>query len=155
MRLPLRSCSRTGARSLMLALLCVGLAFADTSRVHKGTNPVKAVYQIDGGDEQALRALRNIRNHREADPTARIVVVALGAGVDFLLNGEKDAGGYPFELIVQDLIEHGVKFEVCVNTLDSRHLEQSRFIEGISFVPSGFAELARLQAKEGFAYLKP
>ena len=141
--------------AVTLALLCAGSAFAGHSPALKAASPVKAVYQFDGGDEQALRALRNIRNHREADPTARIVVVALGAGVDFLLSGEKDAGGYPFELIVQDLIEHGVKFEVCVNTLDSRHLEKSRFIEGITFVPSGFAELARLQAREGFAYLKP
>jgi intracellular sulfur oxidation DsrE/DsrF family protein len=140
---------------LILTLLYAGQAFASATHVRKGTDPVKAVYQIDGGDDQALRALRNIRNHRDADPTARIIVVALGAGVDFLLSGEKDAGGYPFELIVQDLIEQGVKFEVCVNTLDSRHLAKSLFIEGITFVPSGFAELARLQAKEGFAYLKP
>ncbi|GAC1673954.1 MAG: DsrE family protein [Steroidobacteraceae bacterium] len=143
------------ALAMTLALLLAGQAFADQSPAHKRTDPVKAVYQIDGGDEQALRALRNIRNHREADATAKIVVVALGTGVDFLLTGEKDAGGYPFELIVQDLIEQGVKFKVCVNTLDSRHLDKSRFIEGITFVPSGFAELARLQAKEGYAYLKP
>lgn len=118
-------------------------------------SPVKAVYQIDGGDEQALRALRNIRNHLQADPTARIVVVSLGAGIDFLLLGEKDAGGYPFELIVQDLMEQGVSFEVCNNTLDTRHLDQSKFVDGVTFVTSGFAELARLQFKEHFAYLKP
>jgi intracellular sulfur oxidation DsrE/DsrF family protein len=116
---------------------------------------VKAVYQIDGGDEQALRALRNIRNHLQADPTAHIVVVALGAGVDFLLKGENDAGGYPFELIVQDLTDQGVKFEVCNNTLDSRHLDKDKFIDKVTFIASGFAELARLQAKEGYAYLKP
>lgn len=153
MKPPLRSHPR--ALTMTLALLCVGTVFADQSPARKTMTAVKAVYQFDGGDEQALRALRNIRNHREADPTARIVVVALGGGVDFLLTGEKDAGGYPFELIVQDLIEQGVKFKVCVNTLDSRHLKKSRFIEWITFVPSGFAELARLQAKEGFAYLKP
>jgi intracellular sulfur oxidation DsrE/DsrF family protein len=139
---------------VMTALLTVGLPCAGQGVAHKG-NPVRAVYQIDGGDEQALRALRNIRNHLQADPSARITVVALGSGVDFLLNGEKDSGGYPFELIVQDLREQGVKFEVCVNTLDSRHLEKSQFIDGLTFVPSGFAELARLQFRQGFAYLKP
>jgi hypothetical protein len=138
----------------LTALLAICLACAETAGAG-AANPVRAVYQVDGGDEQALRALRNIRNHLRADPTARIIVVALGPGVDFLLNGEKDAGGYPFELIVQDLRERGVKFEVCANTLDSRHLEKSQFIDGITFVPSGFAELARLQFRQGFAYLKP
>lgn len=152
MRRRLSNPSRT--RLLTAALLSCGVLFATLAYSNK-SDSIKAVYQIDGGDEQALRALRNIHNHLQADPTARIVVVALGAGIDFLLSGEKDAGGYPFELLVQDLIEQHVKFEVCVNTLDSRHLDKSRFIEGISFVPSGFAELARLQAKEGYAYLKP
>lgn len=147
---------RNALQRRVLAAAAIAIcALATPANAAPKSGVVKAVYQIDGGDEQALRALRNIRNHLLADPTARIVVVALGAGVDFLLTGENDAGGYPFELIVQGLIEQGVKFEVCNNTLDTRHLDKSRFIEKVSFIPSGFAELARLQAKEGYAYLKP
>ncbi len=135
-----------------LLLITLPSSGKDIARVQP---PVRAAYQIDGGDEQALRALRNIRNHLRVDPTAKITVVALGAGVDFLLKDEKDAGGYPFELIVDDLREGGVRFEVCLNTLDTRKIDKTRLIDGIYFVESGFAELAELQFRQGFAYLRP
>lgn len=117
--------------------------------------PVRAVYQVDEGDEQARRALRNIRNHLEADPGVKITVVALGPGIDFLLEGEKDAGGYPFALNVEDLAGEGVRFEVCGNTLKTRHIDTARLLPQAVVVTSGFAELARLQFREGYAYLRP
>ncbi len=44
--------------------------------------------------------------------------------------GKRTTGGYPFELLVDDLIERGVRFEVCVNTLDSRHIDRGRVHRG-------------------------
>lgn len=116
---------------------------------------VKTVYHINEGLDQASAGLRNIRNHLEADPTARIAVVTHAKGIDFLLEGAKDKNGNPFDAIVDDLAAKGVEFKVCNNTLVSRKIDKSKVIMGASIVPSGVAEIGRLQAREGYVYLKP
>ena len=114
----------------------------------------KAVYHFDGGLEQATKGLRNINNHLEVDPKARLVAVAHADGVDFLMEGAKDRLG-PFDARVQDLIARGVKFQVCEITLRNRKLKKDQFILGVEFVPSGVVQITHLQQKEGYAYLKP
>jgi len=102
----------------------------------------KAVYHFDGGLEQATKGLRNINNHLEVDPKARLIAVA------------KDRFG-PFDARVQDLMGKGVKFQVCEITLRNRKLKKEQFILGVEFVPSGVVQITHLQQKEGYAYLKP
>jgi hypothetical protein len=58
-------------------------------------------------------------------------------------------------VIVQDLKAQGVQFDVCQITLRNRKLGKEQFIEETTFVPSGVAEITRLQQREGYAYLKP
>ena len=72
----------------------------------------KVVYHINEGLAQASNGLRNIGNHLEVNPDAKIVVVTHALGVD-------------------------------------------QFIEYVTWVPSGVAEVSRLQLREGYAYLKP
>ena len=114
----------------------------------------KAVYHFDSGVEQATKGLRNINNHLEVDPKARLVAVTHADGVDFLMEGAKDRFG-PFDARVQDLMGKGVKFQVCEITLRNRKLRKDQFILGVEFVPSGVAQITHLQQKEGYAYLKP
>jgi intracellular sulfur oxidation DsrE/DsrF family protein len=113
------------------------------------------VYHLNSGLEQATNGLRNIRNHLEVNPKAQIVVVSHAQGVDFMMKGKKDANGNPYETIVQDLKSQGVKFDVCLITLRNRKLSKDQFIEETDWVPSGVAEIARLQQREGYAYLRP
>ena len=117
--------------------------------------PDKVVYHLNEGLPQATNGLRNIRNHLEVNPKAQIVVVAHALGVDYLMKGKKDANGNPYEAIVQDLKTQGVKFDVCEITLRNRKLTKDLFIEEVAYVPSGVAEIARLQQREGYAYLRP
>ncbi len=49
----------------------------------------------------------------------------------------------------------GVTFDVCEITLRNRKLNRARFIPEAVFVPSGVAEITRLQQREGYAYLRP
>ncbi len=114
----------------------------------------KVVYHFDGGLEQATKGLRNINNHLEVDPKARLVAVTHADGVDFLMEGAKDRFG-PFDARVQDLMGKGVKFQVCEITLRNRKLRKDQFILGVEFVPSGVVQITHLQQKEGYAYLKP
>jgi len=132
----------------LFAILALSLA-ASASRAQE-----KAVYHFDSGLEQATKGLRNINNHLEVDPKARLIAVTHADGVDFLMEGAKDRFG-PFDARVQDLMGKGVKFQVCEITLRVRKLRKDQFILGVEFVPSGVVQITHLQQKEGYAYLKP
>ena len=111
-------------------------------------------YHIDDTSTQALKGLRNIRNHIDTDPTAKITVVTHALGVDFLMEGAKDVNGGAFAGPVAALVARGVKFEVCEITLKNRNLKKEQFLQEADFTPSGVVRLAKLQ-KQGYAYLKP
>ena len=115
----------------------------------------KVVYHIDSGIAQATKGLRNIRNHLDVDPKAKIVVVAHAEGVDFLMEGAKTTNNQEFAALVGDLAARGVKFEICEITLKNRNLKKDQFILGPSFTPSGVVRIANLQAREQYAYIKP
>lgn len=116
---------------------------------------VKVVYHVNTGVETAAAILSNITNELNASPTDKIVVVTHGPGIDFLLSNAKDSKGREFSGQVSALAGRGVEFKVCNNTLQTRKLDASSLLMETSVIPSGVAEVARLQAKEGFVYLKP
>ena len=136
-------------RGLMAACM---LMFAAVASAQDG---IKTVYHLNEGVQQASRAIGNIRNHLNADPTAKIVVVTHGQGIDFLLDGAQDAQGRPFAGGIGELAGKGVEFRVCNNTLVSRKIPKEQVVMEAKIVPSGVAEVARLQAKEGYVYLRP
>ncbi len=117
--------------------------------------PDKVVYHINDTPAQAANALRNIGNHLEVNPKAKIVVVAHAQGVDFLFDGAKDRNGNPYNIAVEALKARGIQFDVCEITLRNRKIGKSRFIPEATFVPSGVAEITRLQQRQGYAYLRP
>jgi intracellular sulfur oxidation DsrE/DsrF family protein len=131
--------------ALALGLLMSGLVLAQ----------IKVVYHLNEGIPQASRAIGNIRNHLSADPGAKIVVVTHGLGIDFLIDGATNQMDQPFAASVSDLSNKGVEFRVCNNTLVSRKISPDKLVMESKVVPSGVAEVARLQAKEGFVYLRP
>jgi intracellular sulfur oxidation DsrE/DsrF family protein len=120
-----------------------------------GERQDKVVYHLNEGLDQASNGLRNINNHLEVNPQAKIVVVSHARGVDFLMKGAKDKNGAKYEDLVERLKQRGVQFDVCQITLRNRKLSKDQFIEYATFVPSGVAEVTRLQQREGYAYLRP
>ena len=116
---------------------------------------VKVVYHLSEGIPQASRAIGNIRNHLNADPSVKIVVVTHGLGIDFLLDGATNQMDQPFAGSIGELAGRGVEVRVCNNTRTTRKLSKDRVVMEASVVPSGVAEVARLQAKDGFVYLRP
>jgi intracellular sulfur oxidation DsrE/DsrF family protein len=115
----------------------------------------KVVYHFDGGIAQATKGLRNIRNHLDVEPKAKIIAVAHAEGVDFLMDGAMSTNNQQFAALVGDLVARGVTFEVCEITLKNRNLKKEQFILGPTFTPSGVVRIANLQAREQFAYIKP
>ena len=117
----------------------------------------KVVYHIDNTATQATKALRNIRNHLDVAPKTKIIVVAHAEGVDFLMEGARDAKNkdlhYPS--LVSALTARGVTFEICEITLKNSGRTKEQFVMDAEFTPSGVARITQLQLHEGYAYLKP
>lgn len=134
-------------KALLLSLVFATSAYAEEA--------IKTVYHMSEGIPQASRAMNNIRNHLAADPKAKIVVVTHGLGIDFLIDGATNQMDQPFAGGVSDLVSKGVEFRVCNNTLVSRKISADKLLMEAKVVPSGVAEVAKLQAKEGFVYLRP
>ena len=134
-------------RALLATLaltLAAGAAFAQDT----------VVYHFDNTVAQGLKGLRNVRNHLDTDPTAKITIVTHAEGVDMLMEGAKAANGTEFAPLVSALKSRGVAFEICEITLKNRNLKREQFIQEADFTPSGVVRLAKLQ-KQGFAYIKP
>lgn len=150
---------------LVLPVALVGFMQAPLA-LAKGTEPQtapaqlqdklqeKVVYHInDSANAQAL--LRNVKNHLDASPKAKIAVVGHGKGIDFMLKDAADPSGNPYNVTMETLAARGTEFKVCYNTLKSRNLTEAVVAEPAKIVPSGVAEIGRLQSKEGYVYLKP
>ena len=140
---------RTLLKLLAVALPAMMLATASAAE------PVKVVYHLADGIDQASRAMANIRNHLRAEPDTKIVVVANGDGIKFLLAGARERIGRPFDAAIEALAAHGVEFRLCSNTLTAHAVPASQVLPGVKLVPSGVVEVARLQAREGYVYLRP
>jgi intracellular sulfur oxidation DsrE/DsrF family protein len=134
---------------LVLSVLCLGTAGIASA----ADKEEKVVYHVNDSTS-AMGIMRSIGNHLDASPKAKIVVVTHGPGIDFLLDGAKDKNGNPYDIPVQGLAARGVQFRVCNNTLVARKLDKNAVLPEASIVPSGVAEVSRLQLREGYVYIK-
>lgn len=136
---------------IVAAVAAIGLSGCASSG---GKGADKVVYHINDS-VNATALMRNVGNHLEVDPSAKIVVVTHSQGVDFLMSDAKDANGNPYNINVEKLSAKGVTFDVCEITLKSRKLNKQQFIPEAKFVPSGVVEIAKLQSREDYVYVKP
>lgn len=118
------------------------------------TRDIKVVYHLDDAGTGRF-ALNIAKDQLDTHPDIKIAMVAYGAGVDFLLAGATDRDGKPYAPAVKELLDRGVQFKVCSATLRFRDIPQDEALEGMQFVPAGTYEVIRLQAEEGYVYLKP
>lgn len=109
----------------------------------------KVVYHFNDSST-ATAGLNNIENHLSVARCG-----AHGKGVDFLLDGAADKDGNPYNIKVEELQAKGVDCRVCNTTLVSRKIDPKTVLPLANIVPSGVAEIGKLQAQEGFVYLKP
>jgi intracellular sulfur oxidation DsrE/DsrF family protein len=140
----------TGA---FLALLLSGF-IAPVGADEAAENWEKTVFHVDEV-ANARWALMLARSYLDDNPGARVVFVTYGPGIDFLLQGAKDRRDQPFAPAVLALVERGVSFRVCAATLSARDIPRDDVLDAAAIVPSGIAEITRLQLKEAYAYFKP
>ena len=118
---------------------------------------VKVVYHFDNTETQATAGLRTLRNYMDTAPDTKIVVVALGDGVRFLMEGAKDKKNNDLQYgpLISDLVAKGVSFEICELTMRALDLKKDQFVLDADFTPSGVVRIGQLQVREGYGYIKP
>jgi intracellular sulfur oxidation DsrE/DsrF family protein len=155
---------------LLIAMAVVLALFVSTHSAAemKGYDKQKVVYHVNYDDAKAQAgALRNIQNHINAVGAENLdlKVVLHGNGLAMLLVPDAagrtkfSAGNATDEIQtkIMGLKNQGVGFQVCANTLKGKKVsykEDLFDVEDADIVPSGVAELAKLQAI-GYTYIKP
>jgi intracellular sulfur oxidation DsrE/DsrF family protein len=144
---------RTMRNTFLQAMMCLAFLLAGATTSY-AADPIKVVYHLSD-EKAATLAMNNIENHLTAAPGTRIVLVALSTGVRAFVFGAQDAAGRPYAEWVDRLTAKGVEFRMCRNSMNALKLKDGDVIDKLSIVPSGVAEIARLQATEGYAYIRP
>ncbi|AZH26182.1 DsrE family protein [Haloplanus aerogenes] len=112
---------------------------------------MSTVFHFARGPDYQQHALANVANLLDDSSTAveNVVVVANGQGVELLVASESN---HPDR--VTELLNRGVSFRACENSLAARDIEESALIDGVETVPAGVGELTKLQARDDFAYIE-
>jgi intracellular sulfur oxidation DsrE/DsrF family protein len=155
-------------RIIAVFLLSISLLFTGNLMAGDRYGKQKVVYHINYDNPKTQAgALRNIQNHINAVGAENldIKVVMHGKGLTLLLTPDAAArtklpSGNATDDIqakVSGLKDQGIDFEVCSNTLRGKKIDFESDLYDVDkadIVPSGVAELARLQ-QMGYAYIKP
>lgn len=144
--------------AIMLALLLWGaIAPARAQQVPLQDKPFaehKVVLQLSDGDPKKQALVLSVANNllKAYDPDKiAIEVVAFGPGIDLLL-----AGGERRKQ-VESLIAQGVRFDICLNTLDTIERETGKrpeFIPAATPVQVGVGQILFLSAN-GYTVVRP
>ena len=158
---------KTKILSAFLVSLCLLMTTAATANERYGKQ--KVVYHINyDNPKQQTGALRNVQNHINAVGAENmdIKIVLHGNGLALLLEPDSLAklkklkhanADEAMTAKIDSLKDQGVDFNVCANTVRGRKVDLETDLYNVDkqdVVPSGVAEVARLQAM-GYSYIKP
>ncbi len=137
---------------LSATLTLAAVAGAQSINQDKGPNTamLKAVIHVNFADsERQEHALGNIENILKEVPAAKVEVVCHGSGIGLvLIKGAKHSEK------MAALIQQGVHFVACENTMKKKAIKKEELVTGVTTVPSGAVEILRKQ-QEGCGYFKP
>ncbi|MBR0843659.1 hypothetical protein JQ607_25980 [Bradyrhizobium liaoningense] len=114
----------------------------------------KVVLQLSDGDAKKQALVLSVANNllKAYDPDKiAIEVVAFGPGIDLLLSGSERRKQ------VESLIAQGVRFDVCLNTVDTIERETGKrpeFIQAATPVQVGVGQILFL-AEHGYTVVRP
>jgi len=150
-------------------LLGTIVTLVSTVYAEQGYDKQKVVYHINYDEpKKHAGALRNIQNHINAvgADNLDLKVVLHGNGLAMLLEPDSlekltkfKSASATEELTakVDGLKDQGVNFHICANTINGREVDYKTDLYNVEegdIVPSGVAEVAKLQAM-GYSYIKP
>nr|WP_254283019.1 DsrE family protein [Halomicroarcula limicola] len=112
---------------------------------------MSTVFHFASDTDEQQHALNNVANLLADDSTEveNVVLVANGAGIKLLAESTSEQPDR-----VRSLVEDGVSFRACQNSMDAFSITESELIDGVETVPAGVGELTKLQARENYAYIE-
>lgn len=145
-------------RTMLLALLAwATMSPASAQPVPLQDKPFaehKIVLQLSDGDARKQALVLSVANNllKAYDPDkVAIEVVAFGPGIDLLLAGSERRKQ------VESLIAQGVRFDICLNTVDTLERETGKrpeFIPAATPVQVGVGQILFL-AENGYTVVRP
>lgn len=109
----------------------------------------RAVFHLDeDDDERVLLLFANVRNLMADIQNVEIEVVAYSKGVNALMRDSE------YSDMIYELIDDGVRFAACSNTLKALGITSGKLVDGVDTVSSGVGEIVRKQC-DGWAYIRP
>ena len=140
----------------MLAIVVLGsynLAIADEAEDAKPFAEARVVLQLSDQEHEyvVLDVANNLIKNYGGPDTIDIEIVTFGAGVRLLFAGSE------YEERIASLVEYGVRFYVCENTLDTierKTGERPIISEHAQFVRAGVARIVE-KVSEGFILVRP
>ena len=145
-------------RALMLALLALAATPpAQAQQVPLQDKPFaehRIVLQLSDGDARKQALVLSVANNllKAYDPDkVAIEVVAFGPGIDLLFTGNERRKQ------VESLIAQGVRFDICLNTVDTIERETGKrpeFISAATPVQVGVGQILFL-AENGYTVVRP
>jgi len=114
------------------------------------------VLQLSDADAAHQKAVLNISNnlikHYGGPDFIDIQVVVFGPGVHLLARADN-----PHAARIRSLMDNGVRFQICQNTLDSMETQTGRafeYLQGASLVRSGVAHILD-EVDRGYVLVRP
>ncbi len=156
------------SRIIFSVLISLLVMFSGVTQANERYGKQKVVYHISFDDPAKLAgAMRNMENQIRAvgEKNIDLKVIVLGKGLSLFLK-PRAAGHTKLQYgnatkkmleTINGLKKKGVNFQVCSNTLRGKKIDYQKDLSGIrkqDIVPSGVAELSRLQAM-GYTYIRP
>ncbi len=114
----------------------------------------KLVYQLNKADHDYIESVLFSCGEmlRKYGDDIELVVSAFGAGIHILAKKPGRPISTTHKQRVQSLIEYGVRFQACGNTMKSLHWTEKDVIDKIQIVPVGIDGIMQLQ-EQGFSYI--
>ncbi|RXG96525.1 DsrE family protein [Bradyrhizobium zhanjiangense] len=142
---------------LLAVLIWAAIPQASAQQVPLQDKPFaehKVVLQLSDGDARKQALVLSVANNllKAYDPDKiAIEVVAFGPGIDLLLSGSERRKQ------VESLIAQGVRFDICLNTVDTLERETGKrpeFIQAATPVQVGVGQILFL-AENGYTVVRP
>ncbi|MCJ9704554.1 MULTISPECIES: hypothetical protein [unclassified Bradyrhizobium] len=143
--------------AMLLTLLIWPAMPADAQQLPLQDKPFaehKIVLQLSDGDAKKQALVLSVANNllkAYAPDKIAIEVVAFGPGIDLLLSGSERRKQ------VESLIAQGVRFDICLNTVDTIERETGKrpeFIQAATPVQVGVGQILFL-AENGYTVVRP
>ncbi|WP_224450066.1 DsrE family protein [Haloprofundus salilacus] len=112
---------------------------------------MSTVFHFTADESHQEHALGNVRNLL-ADDTVDlddVVLLVNGSGFKLVLEEQTEHAEK-----LRELLDQGVSICACENSMERFSATEDDLVDGVETVPSGVGELTKLQAGEGYAYIK-